>query len=516
MSEIAEKEKSSAKDTRCRHWCFTLNEPSEGDWNAVRGLQKQARHWSWQLETAPDTGKAHIQGYVGFEKQMHFSTLKGWLPRSHLEMARDPVAAYNYCCKDATCADPASRCKSIEPPKGQTSGLKSTMWEQYKAFAAENDWKACLSAFTPLRVHIGAMRSIYEDKLVMDRTLEKQCICFWGPPGTGKSLTVTTLLEGKEYFRAFSGKWFDGYAYEPNLWIDDMQPKSFNRSFLLQLCDRGVVQAEIKGGTVRLVASTIYITSNYHPSTWVDRSDAMLRRLQIYHVREGKVEKEDSSWIGSTGGNTIPPVALSNQRTLIQMLTSTADAKPKQSDMPQQPATPVTEPASVEADHSDEPPWVSTAPQAAAKFARFQPGYETPHTFNDVDEASIDATRLLSQRIHDDVERRGDLGGPSSDDEPDGQGRRPAGHAGASSGQPAGPPLPSGGGSRDPGDAILSHVVRSKRGLFSERLKKREPEKPAAKKSQHGGLTSSKPTLKRTHSVYNLGAVQVPAEDEDD
>lgn len=324
--------KDDRKESRARHWCFTVNTVTESTGAALRHLTAQAEHWSWQLEQAPETGHLHYQGYLGFGTTVRFSVVQKMLPKgTHIEVCVSPAAAYRYCLKDDTCADPSSRCYSEKAPKDPKEGLGGNRWEKFREFTKEHDWNECVNQWPDLVKNIGAMRIIYEQKLKIDRSMAKEVYCFYGDTGVGKSLSVGKLVEGKEYFRLCNGKWFDGYAYEPILWIDDMQPKQFTRSFFLQLLDFGAIRAEVKGGTCVVLAKTIYITSNFHPNDWFEKGEAVCRRMTICHVTPGMGTWEQQQ------GNTVPAVVLKTQANILGFLrapaaSSSAASAPLKSD----------------------------------------------------------------------------------------------------------------------------------------------------------------------------------------
>jgi len=307
-----------APESRARHWVFTVNCVTERTAHDLKLLERQAEHWSWQLEQAPSTGHLHYQGFISFAAQLRFSVVKKMLPTAALYMAVAPAAAYRYCLKDDTCADPSTRSACGCPPPEPKEGLKQNRWEKFRDFSKDHSWNECVNQWPDLVKNVGAMRIIYEQKITIDRSMAKEVFCFYGDTGVGKSLTVSKILEGKEYFRLCNGKWFDGYAYEPVLWIDDMQPKQFTRAFFLQLLDFGAVRAEVKGGTCVVLAKTIYVTSNYHPTDWFEKGEAVMRRMTVYHVTQSEVGLDQRQ------GNIIPAVALKNQAKLLGFLQAPA------------------------------------------------------------------------------------------------------------------------------------------------------------------------------------------------
>ena len=304
-----------------RHWCFTVFDLCNPNKSLLINLKKHAKHYAWQLEQCPETGRLHMQCYVGFELKIRLTSLKKLLPPGcHVELAHNPGAAYTYCQKEDTCADETSRVCCGCPPPSQNSGLIQNQWADFKEYSKTHSWNECKDKFVCLRVHESVMRRIYEERFPKIATRQKQVVCFWGPSDTGKTYVTRGIIGERDYYRTFSGKWFDQYDYEDILWIDDMEPGRFTRDFFLQLLDPGFVRAEIKGGTTLLVANLIIITSNYDPRTWFPMGEvAVLRRMDVYYLPHG-VKKLKEIKLCQRRGNTIPAVGRDLIKAVLQRL----------------------------------------------------------------------------------------------------------------------------------------------------------------------------------------------------
>lgn len=94
----------------------------------------------------------------------------------------------------------------------------------------------------------------------------------YGEPGVGKTRLVNDKYPiGVDSFRkAPDTKWFDGYDAHKVLLLDDFSgaASKMSLSYTLQLLDRYEIAVEVKGDTVPLLATKIFITTNNHPSTW--------------------------------------------------------------------------------------------------------------------------------------------------------------------------------------------------------------------------------------------------------
>lgn len=91
--------------SRAKHWCFTLNNPTEDEYRNLRQLYSGGSGGVTYIclgrETG-DSGTPHIQGFVSFGTRKRFHSVKTALgDRVHLEVARGtPKQASDYCKKD--------------------------------------------------------------------------------------------------------------------------------------------------------------------------------------------------------------------------------------------------------------------------------------------------------------------------------------------------------------------------------------------------------------------------------
>jgi hypothetical protein len=110
-------------------------------------------------------------------------------------------------------------------------------------------------------------------------------VWYWGAPGTGKSRKARE--EHPEAYLKAQSKWFDGYAGEKEIILDDLDKLGGDKlgHYLKIWADRYACTAEVKGSTVNLQHRVFVVTSNYHPDTmWPDDEEmltAIKRRFKI-------------------------------------------------------------------------------------------------------------------------------------------------------------------------------------------------------------------------------------------
>jgi len=85
-------------------WSITINNPTEED----RRLLTERPGWIKEIthqDEVGEEGTLHIQGAVKAKYTVKFSAVKKWLPRAHIEVARNAQALFNYCKKSETAVE---------------------------------------------------------------------------------------------------------------------------------------------------------------------------------------------------------------------------------------------------------------------------------------------------------------------------------------------------------------------------------------------------------------------------
>lgn len=93
---------------------------------------------------------------------------------------------------------------------------------------------------------------------------------YWGDSGTGKSRRAwfEALQESDDvYIKNPNTKWWDGYRGQSHVIIDEFTGR-VDISYIQTWLDRYPALVEVKGSTVPLQATRVWITSNVDPSIW--------------------------------------------------------------------------------------------------------------------------------------------------------------------------------------------------------------------------------------------------------
>lgn len=92
----------SITTSKSTNWIITLNNPTQEDKDSWTNIKQNhfVKEANGQLEVGAD-GTPHIQGFIRTES-IRFSQLKKILPRAHIEIAKNALAAKQYCSKPET------------------------------------------------------------------------------------------------------------------------------------------------------------------------------------------------------------------------------------------------------------------------------------------------------------------------------------------------------------------------------------------------------------------------------
>lgn len=284
-----------------RNWCFTLNNYSAEEHEAVKAL---VCRYIVVGEEEGEEGTKHLQGYIELEKVCRLSACKKLIKRAHWETRKGtPAQASDYCKKDG---------KFYEKGNLQGDQGKRTDIERVKEAVEEGGIRGVIARGTNFNfqsVRIAEKFLEYHEK---PRRWKPTVTWLWGSTGTGKSFTARQLLVIEEddeddlYEKNDGSKWWTSYDGHSKVIIDDFRDSWWGITEMLSLLDRYGKRVEYKGGVRQFLAKEIVVTCNKHPKDCYagtgEAIDQLLRRIDT--VKEVKIC--NIGVVTEVGGNTGP------------------------------------------------------------------------------------------------------------------------------------------------------------------------------------------------------------------
>lgn len=269
--------------TNGRRFCFTYFIKDEDDlfqcdsWIKKLRESTHFRGLCYQLEKCGSTDREHVQGYIEYNKPRKFNSVLKDLPQStHLELARgNRKQCVDYCSKSETrVAGPWIDDVLLET-KGQ--GHRTDLFDVGKQIIEGGLDEIQLATERPdiILKYPRGVRELYGISALKSKSRLRTDIrveVIWGPAGTGKTRFAMARLESAFLLDSSNSDtlWFDGYQGEETLVLDDFYGW-IRHGNLLRLLDIYPYRCPIKGGHTYANWTTVYITSNRHPSAWYEK-----------------------------------------------------------------------------------------------------------------------------------------------------------------------------------------------------------------------------------------------------
>lgn len=258
-----------------RRWCFTLNNPTADDETTFSTVE--ATYTIFGRETG-DSGTPHLQGFVIFANPKRLSGVKKVHSRCHWEVARGTsLEASEYCKKDGDFLIFGDLPASQGRRNDLTSAIETLKSDGLEAVAREHT-----------ETFVKFSRGLRDAALFLEDAYthtDVRGLWIYGPPGTGKSHYARSLSSSL-YIKA-QNKWFDGYAGELNILLDDLDTGVLGHHLKIW-ADKWSCTGETKGGTIQLRHIRFIVTSNYLPEFfWPDDTamcEAINRRFTIKEI----------------------------------------------------------------------------------------------------------------------------------------------------------------------------------------------------------------------------------------
>jgi len=275
---------------RSRNWCFTLNNWTEEEFEAIKKIE--CRYMIVGEEYSKE-GTPHLQGFIIYKNARTFKEIKSTIPKAHIEKCKgNAIQNIEYCRKDNFFYEFGDR-----PKQGKRTDIEK-MKELVILNAPMKEIVMEASSYQGVRY-----AQIAKYYLSEDRKVKPKVIWLFGKAGTGKTKWVFDNF--KDIYIKDGTMWWDNYCSNECICIDDFDGKWPFRDFL-RLLDRYPYQGQVKGGYVKINSPNIIITCEFNPKHfWVDNElSQVLRRIDeirsVGHTEVGGNTESPSfeTWIG--------------------------------------------------------------------------------------------------------------------------------------------------------------------------------------------------------------------------
>jgi len=273
-----------AKGTRA--WCFTLNNYTEEERDALRSLKCKYIVFGYERG---EEGTPHLQGYVHLSTQKTLSAMKKFIPRAHLEPRRGTIdEAVDYCKKDGDFEEYGEKPKTQQEKgvseKARWKRIFEKAEEGDEEWLKENEPNVAFKHMATFRSHKKPKTEVmdYEETPMnggMDQlALASRERCGPNTPG---------------HYPKEKNKWWCNYVGQDTVVIEEADPKNMEHlaDRLKVWADRYPFPGEIKGGRIEGIRPLkIIVTSNYSPEECFQSPsdlEPILRRFKV--VRFGPV-----------------------------------------------------------------------------------------------------------------------------------------------------------------------------------------------------------------------------------
>lgn len=237
----------------------------------------------FQQEKATTTEGIHIQGYIHFSQRKRAPQVNSALNmKPGQAVGQKAIANANdnraYCTDDEKRVDGKSCFEFGVCPRG--AGQRTDLEEMAEAISQRGLKRTMHDADLKMKTTYMKHRKGAEglDEIEMAKRIpderDVRVYVAFGPAGSGKSHWAMHFDSRDDTFvLPDPGKddaWFDKYAGERTLVIEEMEPNMIRCNTMKRICDKYRYMPKVKGSYTTAGWDRVIITTNYHPNSWYD------------------------------------------------------------------------------------------------------------------------------------------------------------------------------------------------------------------------------------------------------
>lgn len=270
---------------RRRRWCFTINNPTKADEQAVEAIP--CKYVICGREIGEEKGTPHLQGYIELDKASDVAVVCRMLGGRAAVFACNGSQEQNveYCSKESvwhergTKARPGTR-NDLQAVKAvvKNTGRMRDVIEVASNYQAVRGGELLLKYIGPTKREV------------------PEVYWYWGASGSGKTRRAFEEAGDDVWVSSRGLKWWDGYDGHKCVIIDDFREDFCTFHELLRILDRYPYRVEVKGGSRMLLATKIWVTCPKPPDLLYlncrEELDQLIRRItRIVHIRGTVVQR---------------------------------------------------------------------------------------------------------------------------------------------------------------------------------------------------------------------------------
>jgi hypothetical protein len=281
VAEIEGVEGFAGPRQKSRGWCFTINNYTESDIHRLRDFHDSTHGCKYLIvgKEVGEQGTPHLQGYLFVENPRFGNVLRQACGAiGHWSAAKGtPAQNQTYCSKEGD---------FIELGELPTQGKRNDLVTLVK--------RVCTEGATMQSLIAGGEHDVLATYCRNEKSITKLCAMvsgqrdasvtptvhwIWGQTGTGKSRWAFENFPNAYRVSTDGNGWWDGYAGEKVVVMDDYRANAFSFSMLLKILDRYPLIVKQKGTSCHLLATHFIITSNQKPQDVYNKGDEAINQL---------------------------------------------------------------------------------------------------------------------------------------------------------------------------------------------------------------------------------------------